>query len=232
MSDRDDNDLSACETVNDLIRESGHERATGVAIGGYCRPDSGTRLDTRDGGADRVEEYAAEAGDCEPRTIAQLGATPCWPVRWCGPSPSENLALDPAPHVIPGLDPNRAGLDGRDPPFDLDVPGRFGIRVRRAVQAAKELSSNLRSSIGIQAQRFGKNGSSGVRHVLDSTATSLRDARPTGTMPAARVTSGRPSIPRDDESGNGPRKRCKTRAMIPRETVARGDLAPRNRGCP
>ena len=231
MSDRDDNDLSACETVNDLIRESGHERATGVAIGGYCRPDSGTRLDTRDGGADRVEEYAAEAGTASlvpSHSLAQLRAGRCDGADRHRPRISRSIL-----RLTSSQDSTRT------------VPAWMAA-TRRSIstfQAASASGSGGPSRLPRSSAATSARASTSRRNASARTARAAfvmsrfyRDQSsrrpPTGTMPAARVTSGRPSIPRDDESGNGPRKRCKTRAMIPRETVARGDLAPRNRGCP
>ena len=41
VSDGDDNDLASCETVYDLVRESGHQRATGATSGETAVPISG-----------------------------------------------------------------------------------------------------------------------------------------------------------------------------------------------
>ena len=126
-----------------------------------------------------------------PRTIVPRGATRCWPARWCGRSPPENLAFDPVPDVSPGLELNRSGFNGRDPPFDLDVPRRFGIRVWRAIETAKEFSGNLGASIEIQEQGLGKNGASRLRHVVDCNVTGPRSrCRRCGPTATSCATTG------------------------------------------
>jgi len=66
-------------------------------------------------------------------------------------SPAEDVPLDAAPDVIPGLQDRVAGFDGRDAPFDFGGPLGFGVGVRRAIETGEEFSGQFGASVLVEA---------------------------------------------------------------------------------
>ena len=73
-------------------------------------------------------------------------------------SPAKQIGLDSPLHLVPRFEPDRAGLDGLNPPVDFGVPGTFGIRVRRAVEAGEEFCDEFGAGCKIQAECIRQHG--------------------------------------------------------------------------
>jgi hypothetical protein len=81
-------------------------------------------------------------------------------------STTEDVLLDSALHVRPGLKPNRSGLNRGDAAFNLDIPCGFGVGVGWTVQAGEQLRGKFGAGLGFQTQGVGENRLSRFRHAL------------------------------------------------------------------
>ncbi len=65
-------------------------------------------------------------------------------------SPAEDVSLDAATDLIPGLENGRARLDGRHSPLYLGGPLGLGIRVGRSVEAGEQFGGQFGPSVFVE----------------------------------------------------------------------------------
>ena len=81
-------------------------------------------------------------------------------------SPTQDVALDSAPYLVPGLEGDVPSLDRRDATLDLVIPGLRGVRVGGPIQACEQFGREFCAGIVIEPERIRQDRLQRLRHTL------------------------------------------------------------------
>jgi hypothetical protein len=81
-------------------------------------------------------------------------------------SPTQDIAFDSAPHLVPGLEGDAPSLDRRDATLDLVIPCSPGIRVDGPIQACEQFGCEFCASIVIEPKSIRQDRCHRLRHRL------------------------------------------------------------------
>jgi hypothetical protein len=81
-------------------------------------------------------------------------------------SPTQDVAFDSPPDLVPGLEGDVPSLDRCDATLDLVIPCLPGIRIGRSIQACEQFGREFSPSIVIEPERIRQDRCHRLRHTL------------------------------------------------------------------